>query len=498
MHKSMLQTKKSQLLFWFFLSLIFAAIYSFLALQKAFSSEYVIQDDARQHVFWMGRFLDSSLFPKDLIADYYQSIAPPGYKALYRFMAALGIDPVTFSKFLPGILGLITTGYCFAVCVELLPVPLTGFIGALLLNQNLWMQDGLVSGTAKAFVPPLLLAFLYYFLQRNLPGVGAVLVLFGLFYPPFVLICALVLIFDLWRWQPPYLSRNRRDRWFCAVGLGVAFAVLLPYLLTASEFGPVISLAEARRLPEFQAGARTSFFYPDDPWHFWFNASRTGIRLPSALIPSPVYAGLLLPFMLRFPSFFPLSEKVSPKIIVLLKSIAAGLTLFFAAHALLFALYLPSRYTQHTLRNCPGDRREHCPRSSLGRALSLGQKTVSQGIAPSLRCLVELPAPLPSLFFRLVSPYRLYRRSNPIFIPVLRGATQRYYHRFPVQRSERPAEFCPPFRFVRSRVRHSLPCGLLRAIAASDSGWDCGPIQFRSGCSAKFYRSIRGRFLVVG
>jgi hypothetical protein len=46
---------------------------------------------------------------------------------------------------------LLTTGYCFGVCVQLLPVPMTGFIGALLLNQNLWMQDGLISATPKAF-----------------------------------------------------------------------------------------------------------------------------------------------------------------------------------------------------------------------------------------------------------------------------------------------------------------------------------------------------------
>lgn len=49
--------------FWFSLSMTFAAIYGTLALQKAFSGEYVVQDDARQHVFWMRRFLDPELFP---------------------------------------------------------------------------------------------------------------------------------------------------------------------------------------------------------------------------------------------------------------------------------------------------------------------------------------------------------------------------------------------------------------------------------------------------
>ena len=58
-----------QMIFWFSLSLTFAAIYGILALKQAFSAEYDVQDDARQHVFWMRRFLDTDLFPKDFKAD---------------------------------------------------------------------------------------------------------------------------------------------------------------------------------------------------------------------------------------------------------------------------------------------------------------------------------------------------------------------------------------------------------------------------------------------
>src|SRR3712207_5796362 len=87
-------TSKSRLGFWFSLSLTFAAIFALWGLKQGFSSEYVVQDDARQHVFWMQRFLDPTLFPNDLIADYFQSVAPSGYIAVYRLMAALGINPL--------------------------------------------------------------------------------------------------------------------------------------------------------------------------------------------------------------------------------------------------------------------------------------------------------------------------------------------------------------------------------------------------------------------
>jgi hypothetical protein len=57
------------------------SLYGVLGLQKAFKAEYVVQDDAREYVFWMQRFVDAELLPHDLIADYFQSITPFGYAA---------------------------------------------------------------------------------------------------------------------------------------------------------------------------------------------------------------------------------------------------------------------------------------------------------------------------------------------------------------------------------------------------------------------------------
>ncbi|MFP4121660.1 hypothetical protein [Coleofasciculus sp.] len=336
--------------FWLTLSLLVATIYSTLALQPAFSSEYVVQDDARQHVFWMRRFLDPELFPDDIIADYFQSVAPLGYRALYHFMAGIGIDPIVLSKVLPLVLGLVTTGYCFGVAVQLLPIPLTGFIASVLLNQNLWMQDGLISGTPKAFIYPILLAFLYYGMRQSLIGMGIAIALLGLFYPSLVLVCAAFLILQLWRFNRkfPCLSHHRRDYVFCFTGLAVAFAVLLPYTMSLSEFAPVITAAQAKGLPDFLSQGRTRFFV-NDAWSFWFNG-RSGIRIDTALAPPLSYLGLLLPVMLRFPSRFPLAKQVTGKMGVLGKFLVASAILFLAAHALLFKLHLPSRYTQHSLR----------------------------------------------------------------------------------------------------------------------------------------------------
>ena len=343
--------------FWLAIAILFSLIYSFMALQQAFSSQYVVQDDARQHVFWMRRYLDSELFPNDLIADYFQSIAPLGYKIIYAIPAALKIDPLVISKLLPGILGLITTYYCFVLLMEFFPIPFTGFIATLLLNQNLWLQDGLVSGTPKAFAVPLLLAFLYYYLRRSLPLTSILILLCGLFYPSLVFICSGLLIVQLGKFKNNLLHPKRQtkrqksqDIFFCFCGLAVAFIVLLPYAISTSEYAPIITLSEARSLPDFAINGRSFFFNDQNPLNFWLDGSRSGIRLSSALMPPLNCLAIFLPFLFKSPTIFPLTQKVTPKINLLIQLILVSLVMFGIAHLSLFKLHLPSRYTQNSLR----------------------------------------------------------------------------------------------------------------------------------------------------
>ena len=347
------QQNSPKVIFWLTVSIVLTTHYAWLGLQKAFSSTYIIQDDARQHLFWMQRFLDPDLFSHDLIADYFQSVAPAGYTFLYHLAAIFGLNPIIFNKILPLILCLITTYYCFFLCIELLPVPFTGFVGALLLSQNLWMQDGLASGTPKAFIYPIFLASLYYLLKRSLLGIAVSVLLMGLFYPSLVFILAILIALQVFKFERffPKLSSDKKDYWLFFIGIGVAILVLLPYAIHSSEFGPTITKLEAKNLPEFISGNRSSFFHDnDDLWRYYFNASRSGIRLPSALRPFLVYLGLLLPIIIKFPDFLPLSNYINKRINILSQLLLASLLMFVAAHLLLFKLHLPSRYTQHSLR----------------------------------------------------------------------------------------------------------------------------------------------------
>ncbi len=188
---------RNQIIFWLTLSLTIASIYGLMLWQEIFSFEYIIQDDARQHVFWMQRFIDPDLFPNDLIADYFQSVAPLGYSTLYKLMASFGINPLIFAKILPVILSLIITVYCFLFTLKILPIPFTGFLATVMLNHSLWMKDDISSDTARGFIYPLLLGFLYYYFDQKLIACTVFLILQALFYPQTVLISAALIFLDL-------------------------------------------------------------------------------------------------------------------------------------------------------------------------------------------------------------------------------------------------------------------------------------------------------------
>ncbi|MFM7220070.1 MAG: hypothetical protein ACKO21_07640 [Nodosilinea sp.] len=352
--------------FWLGLSLLVSLLYSLPALLEAFRSPYVIQDDARQHVFWMRRFLDPELFPADLIADYFQAVAPWGYSSFYRLFALLGLDPVTLNKLLPTLLGLITTGFCFRVGMQLLPLPLAGFAASTLLNQNLWMRDDLSSATPGAFFYPIFLAFLDALLRQRLIACVITIALEGLFYPQAVFLSAGILLLRLidWKlgWRKP--RWNRTHLGLSAAGLGMAAVVIGLYALKSSAFGPVIDAEQARTLPAFSPTGWSAFF-SENPVDFWLCGKRSGM-IPSewcelgknqqdrpqlwlTLLRLPqLWLGPGLPLLLRRRSSRTIAKRVNVEI--LWQGVLVSAILFFLAHQFIFRLHLPNRYTEHSFR----------------------------------------------------------------------------------------------------------------------------------------------------
>lgn len=330
---------------WFGLTLAYTAVVAGFMARTVWGDPYAISDDARQHIFWMLRLIDADLFPNDWIANYYQSVSPVGYSWLYQFWALLGVSPLVLGKLLPAGLMLLTAAIAFLTSLELCAIPAAGFAAAVLLNQSVEYTVTLASGTSKAFVYLLTLLFLYAWLRQSRWLTWLSILLQGLFYPLTVLLTAGLLVLGLverraghWRWR-----RDRTLRILTLGGLGLSAIVIAGYGLATSEFGPTMSVRQALTMPEFFQGGRTSYFKPD--WISYFLYGRSGLRLDTALTPVTNLLALTLPLMLRLPRSFPLVKTVRRDSDILLKLIVVALFWFVAAHALLFKLYLPSRYT---------------------------------------------------------------------------------------------------------------------------------------------------------
>lgn len=332
-------------LIWFIISLVIAAYFGILSLKYLFGNDYIVQDDARHYVFWMHRFVDSQLFPNDLIADYYQTVTPIGYANLFRWMAKIGVEPSFLMKVLPLVIGLITSAYCFFVCLELFSIPVGAFIATLILNQALWLRHDIVATAPKAFLYPFCFAFIYYLLKQKLIPLLFVIALQGLFYPSSALVEIAVLIIRLLRFNKSFLrfSPNKNDYVFWLTGSSVALIVLLAYTPELTKFGPIVTLAQAKAMPEFGPEGRIGFF-AENPLKFWLTGD-SGIHFPA--YPPIIWSSLLLPILLSYQ--LPLTKYISNKVVLLTQILLASLGLFFLAHLVLLKLYYPARYTEHSL-----------------------------------------------------------------------------------------------------------------------------------------------------
>jgi len=326
---------------WLLASIIVAILFSLSGLSLAFNSAYTVQDDARQHVFWLQRLNNPNLFRGDLIADYFSSVVPAGYKCLYWLANSFGIEPFLFNKILPTFIGVATSVYMFLVTLEIFPVPVAGFISSLLLNQNLWMLDDLVSGTPRAFFYVLFLGFIYYLLRDRLIPCCLFIVLQGLFYPQVLLISTAILC-----WK---LVIDKQKRYFYIVGLICAIAVIGIYKLQTADIHQVIKLDLAKQLPEFYPGGRNAFFL-DNLWSFWLVGQRSGYFPREWQYVLLCSFGLLLPILIKYHQKFPLARKIKPESQIIGQILLVSTILFLLCHLLLFKLHLPSRYSHHTWR----------------------------------------------------------------------------------------------------------------------------------------------------
>lgn len=207
----------------------------------------------------------------------------------------------------------------------------------LLLNQSLWFNTDLSSASPRSFVYPLLLAFFYYVLRKSWLIVALILILEAFFYPLLIFISTGILCLRL-----------RRNYFLLAAMLLIVFFVMLPYALSSSEYGPVVTGQKARQMLEHWPGGRHPFFDPN-PLVFWLMGQHSGILPP--LMPPLIWSGLFLPWLIKRTSFLPLLKLINKNNLHLLSEILlVSFSFYVIAHAVFLKLFFPTRYTVHTLR----------------------------------------------------------------------------------------------------------------------------------------------------
>jgi hypothetical protein len=331
---------------WFGLSLLVPLYFGLISLHYVVSQQYIIQDDARQHLVWLQRLVEPELFKDDLIINYFESVAPIGYKFFYWFWVQLGIAPIELAKILPLILAIITTIYIYKFTLQIFPLPVAGFWSSLFVNQLIWLNDDLVSASPRAFIYPLFSAFLYYLIKERFFELLIAIALIGLFYPQVLLVELAILTVRLFRLPTKSikLSSNKKDYLIWLTAVIIVCPILLSYALVKSEFSPVVTAIQMQQMPEFNLHGRSQYFVIN-PILFFLNGS-SGLSLP--IFPTIVWISLSLPWVLK--SQLPLAKLIQPKIKILWEVLLASLLMFILAHLLLPKLHLPSRYTYHSFK----------------------------------------------------------------------------------------------------------------------------------------------------
>ncbi len=314
-----------------------------------FSSPWIINDDARQQIYWMQSWVDPDLYPPSLLNDYAERYVPAGIKVVYRVAAAC-MDPLQFTKVLTGVLFVL---FCLAAhgIGRSLGGRRLGFAAAASAWLLPFFLKNISGGLSRAFAAPLLALFLLAWLRRSALAMGAVLLLQAVFIPYIcVLAAASCVLARLWSMvrksaAPPF---PRRLLHFMIL-FACAFAVwTMQRDMNASGFGPLTGAADMTGRPEFGPHGRLDLFPLPNPFFdlVYTPMESVGLFLEWGLVPGIVSLALLLPVVVigaRAFDWKALGAKARPFVF----TAAASLLLYAAARLLALKLFVPNRYVSY-------------------------------------------------------------------------------------------------------------------------------------------------------
>jgi hypothetical protein len=234
---------------------------SVLASARQLLSPERINDDAQQQIFPFFRYLESSAFTTDYIADYYLACYPLGYWGLYAGAARLGIDPTAMSRSLPLLLWLITILGLGATAHKLGGKLAALAAVGLALGSGIYMGR-IAGGLPRSFGFPIIAAALVGLAYARVWWCAACVITGALFYPVAGVISGLSLagLLLLVRYSGLCATRWTWRRRIALLGgtAALAVALLLPSAISCGRFGQVVRPSDTTEFPEAGRGGRFS------------------------------------------------------------------------------------------------------------------------------------------------------------------------------------------------------------------------------------------------
>lgn len=309
----------------------------------------LVLDDHLLHLWWYLDVSDPGLFAGNYPFSYFSTgiFSPPLY---HWMMMGLGSwpGPLAGAVLLAVAMALVTGTLLWRLGTRLAGDPVGGFAAvvawlAFPSALGFRLMDGLGrvdDGLPRSFMMPLLLAFLYFLIERRMIALGLTIVAAALLNPVVGLPMFLMLILVFGR--DVHVARRIPPGWYGLALLGVTAAaafVVFHHRLPA-EFGPTVDLATAKTMATFQPGGRSRFF-EDSLYAQIISSSRSGL---GASIPDVVLVGLTLAaaYWLRLRL-----RRFELKALLL-----SGLASWAISYVFAFHLYLPGRHLRSVAYVC--------------------------------------------------------------------------------------------------------------------------------------------------
>ena len=293
----------------------------------------VYSADAFVHQFWMWSWRDPHLFTDSLTAELRGSARyPDGYKALF-WLATQIASPILFGEWLGVALMAVSGWLVFAIVRDHTSWRPAAWIAAGLFLALIDIHR-FSGGFPRAFVHPAVLLTVLLAMRRRHLAAAVVAAGSALFYPTAALLATGVMLVSSVGWSRGRPRLETPRIWFALLALAGTIAAVLGAALAAGGTPDVFTAAEARQYPEFGPNGTLRFFVPSTIEYLEQNRSGFDLRGSGSIIALAAIALLVArPANLRL-----LRREVLAMPVVALVG-------FAAAHAVLFRLYLPHRFT---------------------------------------------------------------------------------------------------------------------------------------------------------